>query len=164
MFSGGRNGLAQDEVMFWKIPSFRLAVLRWRQRARLTAPGLSWACFKPLWFVSCKPPLGLVPNSSAAARRWAVWARGSSGQPLGCLPVGGTPCAPRLLLHAGGTWGPLSPDPWSREWGTAGQPWLLLPAPGDTVPGSSVKWRVSWGGLSACSAPTRGICFKCSAF
>lgn len=44
MFSGGRNRLAQGEVMFWKIPSFRLAVLRWHQRARLTAAGLSWAC------------------------------------------------------------------------------------------------------------------------
>lgn len=119
MFSGGRNRLAQGEVTFWKIPSFRLAVLRWHQRARLTAPGLSGACCKPLWFVSHKPPLGLVPNSSAAVRRWAVGARGSSGQPLGCCPVGGTPCASQLLLRAGGTWGPL---PRSVEQGVGHSP------------------------------------------
>lgn len=109
MFSGGRNRLAQDEVMFWKISSFRLIVLRWHQRAQLTSPGLILACFKPQWFVSCKPPFSLVPNSSAAVRRWAVWARGSPRWPLGCFPVGGTPCTPQLLLRAWGELGHPSP-------------------------------------------------------
>lgn len=59
--------MAQDQVMLWKISSsFRQAMLRWHQRARLTALVLILSHFKPRWFVSHKQPLRLVLNASAA--------------------------------------------------------------------------------------------------
>lgn len=59
--------MAQDQVMLWTISSsFRQAMLRWHQRARLTALVLILSRFKPRWFVSHKQPLRLVLNASAA--------------------------------------------------------------------------------------------------